>query len=400
MNNNVLITQEELLKEKFNSQEIINTENIAEFLLYFARILQLGVMEELIGGDEFNFISNMLTKAISNCIIIPEDDEFVDDSEQIANYMYVITLYLQSKSNWEAFLELKDLTSIEKAQTFVAEVKSWILKKLTAQILILETNKQNVQKLNMQNVTSCYNSLRKVLNNFMHFDNVSFTFHLKLYHKSSFQPVEYSFLKTDFDYLPNFYEKLSKMISYFILEVSIMAKLNVKSLVNGKLDEAKEISDLMQSKSEVLNKEYEEKINNLRKEYETDLQCYYDSLHRPGRKKKGLKDDVLITRKYVEKKKAIESKLERKFSLLLEEQQTQDNNMIPILDENYSLIDLIKEYALFGLAQKGIFNYPSNAEARGQMLMAINLDVAISEFISMNKTILTNEQINYLLDAI
>lgn len=395
MNNNVLITQDELLKDNFNKQNISKSRNITEFLMYFTRILQLGIIAGLIGKDEFNQISNLLTVAIKNAIITAEDDDFEDNSIQIANYLYVITLYLQAKTNWEAWIELKSITTPKAANEFLENAKKWMLKQVTKEIYILESIKPSVQKLGLSNVTNCYNSIAKVLKNFMHFDNTTFSCDLKTYHKCVFQPGTYIFFYNDFENSPNFFEKICKIIHNFRIEVSIMFKINATNLAKSKITEVDDNLVRQQKKIDALNEEYSKKIKDLRNKYHKDVQYYLNSLHRPGRKKKGVLDEVELQKKYYEQKRVLEDELNTKLRKLEKLQEQQDSYMFEMLDPNYSLTDFIKEYAIWGLSQKGIIQYPTTPEERGKMLISIKTEVAVKQFIDMHKN-LSNEEIEYL----
>ena len=173
-----------------------------------------------------------------------------------------------------------------------------------------------------------------------------------------------------------------------------MTKLNTEDLFMQKKDESDKLSTLIDEKVDSYNRQMKAKLLKLREDFEKDQSEYYERLHKPGRKPKRIYDINEITEKYEAEKRKIENewernsrKLEKQYDSLLKSQNTLQNN-------NFTLTDVIKEYAIYSKACRGDIIYPTTACERGILLSMLDIDEAIKEFIS--STQLSKSEVEYL----
>ena len=393
MSGNELLSREDILKEEFNSQSIETTE----FIKFFTSILQLAYDFNLIDIEQRNLIARNIIIAIEESIILSR--EFDDKSNATENYMYVISSYLQSKSNWEAWCELRKINSVISAKEFLARAKSWLKFRLKSATLNLAKIKQTVLVLNLQNITSCFQNLVNIIKQFEGFDYANVGINLKLSHGdvSMVSIGNYEFVRNDFSSSPNFLERLCECVYEFCMEVGILNTINAKNIIENKQIEAMEDHSRAFEKIEKINRFYKKKLSDLRKEKADNLDYYFDSLHKPGRKRKGCSDEVEIEQEYARKKRALEKEYKQKMALAKKKNEEATYNKMELLKDEYSLVDIIKEYAIFSLAQSGKRLYPESLEERAILLNTIDISFAIEEFVNGIHN-LTNEQRKYLLE--
>lgn len=394
---NELLTREEILKEKFNSRhmEVVNDSTI---IMYFAWILQVAYELELINVQRRDFLAKLIADTIKGSVII--NREFDKTDTAVENYMYVITMYLQSMPNWEAWLELDNINSFHDAKEFLVKVKSWLNNMLRRPKINLGMTKQKVLSLGLENVTSCYKGLVYYIKQLQGFDYANVALKLKSIHfdKSFAQLGSYTFLNEVSSNASNFLEKLDEVIRSFFMEVSIMETINATSIIRNKTMEALDDRSKDSVDIERIDKFYKKKLAIIRKERDDNLDYYFESLHRPGRKKKGCTDEVEIEQTYARKKRAIESAWHKKVEQLKKEKENASFCKMELLMDEYSLVDIIKEYAIFSLAQSGKIAYPESLEERAILLNTIDISSAIDEFVNGIHD-LTDEQRKYLLES-
>ena len=391
---NVLLTKDALLKENFNSYKI-ETKTVEEFLLYFVAILKIGIKNNLIDEQLMEFIVKKITMAINQLIETDEDDEFANIDAQIANFMYVITLYLKEKENWDAYNELIDITSVEKAKELAKKAKLWIQKKLKTQLVKLSLIKSQVDKINQKNVSDCFESMVAYVKKFISFDSINQNFDLKYFHIAAIEfEVSYCLLKEAKK--DNVYDRICENIKNFSIEVAIMSKIDAKTFFDRKKVESDESEDLKEKEINSIDMLYEEKLKSLKTEIDERMHNYLDALHKKGRKKKGCSDEVEIMQEWDLRKRAIESEWIREIEEVSYKHEVSRAYQMEILAKEYTLYDLIKEFAIFSLAEKGKIEYPDTLEKKGVMLRNISFEIAVDEFIEFNKHLLDNEEICYL----
>ena len=97
MENN-LILRKDVEKERFNSQKFEVTE-LRQFLAYYMLILEFAT-------TKLKVINNAEKEAIHKLLISTIAQETENSHVLIANHLYVITLWLTSLENWDAWLQI------------------------------------------------------------------------------------------------------------------------------------------------------------------------------------------------------------------------------------------------------------------------------------------------------
>lgn len=378
-----LLTREDFLKENFNTIKI-DTKDVKRFLLYFGGILELAISGGLINENERNIISNTITNAIE-FETLQEDDDDCTNYIQIRNYMYIINSYLQSKSNWDAWLELRTIKSAGNANVLIHNAKTWITRKLKDSETLLTTIKPSISKLNISTITNAYKILSATLKNAITSTSDITTFDVKEYHNIALNIGTY-ILMDEFKLQneENFFEELCSTIYNFYMEISILSKINAKKLIHDKKNEITAYFTNISNRAESINHMYKDKLSSLKREY--------------SKKLKNCDDQIQADKEYLKAKSNIEKEWEEKLAEFEKQLVKEEICQFEILNGEYSLYDLIKEYAIYGMALKEEIYYPSTMKERNVMLMVIDNKHAISEFISATKQVLTNEQIEFLKD--
>ena len=376
-----LLTREDLLRETFNNSEI-DTKDVQKFLIYFGGILQLGISEGLIDEAGRNFIANAITNAIETKTT--SDDEYVATNYvQIRNYMYIVSSYLYSKSKWDAWLELTAIKSNEDAYTLLDNATNWLNKKLTSYMELLNDIKLSVVKVKVENVSNAYKILVAITKNALASTSDITNFDVKVYHNSALSIGTYILMEENkLQNEENFFEELCNTIYSFCMEVSILSKINAKKVLSGKKREANGYFRSSQIRVAELDCTYKEKLSELKKEYD--------------KKSKKCKDSMALQREYSDAKFKLEKEWEEKSNQLENFLEKEELLQLELLGGEYSLLDLIKEYAIYAMALNEKIVYPETMKERSSMLMVLNTKDAISEFISGNEQILTSKEIEFL----
>ena len=382
MTANQLLTQEALHRDIFNSRWI-NTKDVKVFLMYFGAILQLGMDEGLLDEARRNAIASAITSAIELKTNGDDDDEEYDvNYVQIRNYMYILNSYLQSKSNWEAWLELIKIESRSDAISLMKDAQNWLTRKLNSRMAFLTAIRSNVENLRLSNVTNAYNLLVANMKDFMTCTSETTKFDLKTYHYGIFGIGTYTLMTDETQDADNFCMKFCDVIYNFCMEVSIMSKINTSDLVASKEKESDAYYKEEFKEVEAINDGYEAKLAKLKADFEKKIDNCYDQID--------------AERRYAETKLELEQEWERELDKLEKRQAEAEEFQIEILGGEYSLYDLIKEYAIFSLAKNGVIQYPSTILERSALLMSIEKKLAITEFISINRKVLKDEQVDFL----
>lgn len=376
-----LLSRESLLKDTFNNSKI-DTKNVQKFLLYFWGILQLGVSTGLIEEAECNFIANAINSAIEVATL---EDEEEDDTNyiQIRNYMYLISSYLQSKTNWDAWLEISSIKSTSDVFVLINNAKDWLTTKLTNCKKLLIDTKLYVQQLNLSNISKAYQNLLTTIHNAISCLSIDTKFDIQDYHSTPLSTGTYILMNVeDLQNSENFFVNLYDTIYYFCIEISILYNIDAKKIFKGKEREAELFFTNSFNKVEELNKSYQDKLSELKREYDKNLQ--------------NCDDKMKLDEEYSKAKFYIEKEWEESVSKFEEGLEEEEILHIEILSGEYSLYDFIKEFAIYQMATKGMIAYPSTIQKRNMMLMMLDNKQAISEFLSGKEQLLTLKQINFL----
>ena len=387
-----LITKDNFLEETFNLR-IIETETCQKFILYWIAILHLAVELNVCNETRSNFIASSVMQAIDDVIILDEEDEFEDKDIQINNYLYVLSMFLQTKSNWSIWLRLNTINSIADAKSLLHEAKTWLEKMLTKQKFLLVQTYPKVMNLNLKNITNLYHHLFNTIKSFMAFDVFGNSFNICSYYDQPIYTCNYHFLNTAYEKSKNLYDKLFQIIYNFCIELSIMSKIDASKIIKQKSEEIEDDSLKKIKEINEIDQHYMQEIHSLHKKQHQELNYYFESLDKPGRKKKGFEDDLKIIQNFQEKKEHVERKWKQEIKKIEKKHMKSDFFLIEFTDE-CSLSDLIKEYSLFSFSTKGLFEYPNSLESRSQMLSSLKLDSSIKEFLDFKE--LNEIEIEYL----
>lgn len=380
-----LLTREDLAKENFNNAKI-DTEDIDKYLLYFAAILQLGLSEGLISEVGRNFIANTITKAIE--ISSEGDDEYPTNYILIRNYMYIVSSYLESKTNWDAWLELLSVRTLDDAFILIKNAKDWLEKRVSSAKKCLKDIKESVSKLNLGNVSNGYNILVFTLKNIMSSTSDFTKFDMTCYHGTITTTGTYILMSAkESQNIINFVENICYTVECFCMEVSILCKVNASKIFRDKKIEADKYRNTSLNKVVNLNKQYEDRLFKLKEEYLKQLENKDN-------------DEVEVERRYLSEKYSIEEEQEREIHKLEDYLREEEILHVEIISGEYSLNDFIKEFAIYQMALDEKISYPRTLEERSQMIIDLTIKQAILEFISGNKDLLESSQIEFLKNCI
>ena len=426
-NKNMLLSSETILKELFNSQDFDpekNTEVLSssvyhfkitnKFILYFTQLLQFAFEQNLLNEDARNTIANLLLGSFSK-----HAEEKV---RIVSNYLYITTLWLQSMSNWEAWLQLSSITSAKEASNFLTSALSWFDEKLNQLLKDLKLNQRNCLALKERSIANAFSDLEKTIRETKNLSSVN----LKFLHKSQIA-VPYTFLVEP--EAPNYLERLEKTVQNFSIEMDILAKINAKTIIQEKRKEINQskqkegqkelllqssfntalekLKNQYQEKKEIAQKAQEslsEKIDTLEKEFaakhphlkdralDQAFEDYLDTLP-DDFFDTNAEDPVEIDRWYATMQQQLLEKLEKSQKKL---QKEQDVSTEILLENDYNLDSIIREFALFSLAKNQCVPYPETLEERSLMLAQIPNNVAISEFLMETNGQFSDAELEYL----
>lgn len=377
---NTLISIHDITKEKFNMVKI-EYEDVSQFLLYYMQILQIGVENELISEEVRNGIGETIANAIAE--EVDDEEEFIDTKMPIANYMYVIALYLMSMTNWQAWKKLIKITSFSEAIVFIREARDWFLDQVESLGKELRKAQKSIIKIKFKNVQDAYKILERIIGELKVFflpNKIS----LKERHSRAegLEGKYFTLKDSKSSNSANYLKQVQILVYSFCTEVSIMSKMDTKQLEKFRRNEREE--DFKRETDEVF------KLENKMKKCLKDLKKEY------VRKLNTKEDEIVLTDEYERKKNEIYEQWTKEEEKLNEENSIRDIMKGELINEDVSLMDLIKEYAIFSQASKGEIAYPKTMEERGMALAQIEIKDAMKEFLDSNVVELSEIEINYL----
>lgn len=413
----MLLSREDVAKERFNSQNFKpvsgNTEKEQnQFIFYFMQILQFAFELNLINEEVRNNLATILTTTIEK-----QADGRV---ARITNFLYIVTLWLQSMTNWDAWIKLSSIKTEKEAVLFLNSATGWYFSRLDK---LLESCNQSVT-LKEPSFSRALLVLKETVS-----ESKRLNINLKSAHKSLIA-VSYIFLREP--EALNYLERLEKTVQAFLIEISILQKIDAKSIIRKKhremekfeFQKAKRTLDLqntLENELEALKTKYDQKIqasldaqkkfsnalNELEKKFiaehpelqgdelEEAFDDYLDNLP-DDFWDTTYEDTAEIDKWYQKTKNKIIQKFEKAEKKL---EKVQENIDFSVVSDDYNLETLIKEFALFSLAQKQVIAYPSTLEEKCTILREIPLKMAISEFIKEMKVEFSAEELQYLKAA-
>ncbi len=398
MNQKAIITEETIWEDRFSREHFL-TNKLDDFMMLFAQILRFGISLQLISEEHCKMISNLIVAGIQDSIVIDEDTDEREERLVISNYLYVINLYLNAMSAWDAWLILKEIRTLQDAKDLAKEAKRFLLESLNPSRKLLIAYKESVFTLGIKNVNQYYDALYHYVNRLMAFDSVYQRFDVRTYHQMFFSFGLYTFIHEVDDLSKDLCTRVNEHVNSFCMEVQLMHLVETHQVISYQKQEILENHERRIEELERIDKKYEEKLSLLKDEYDRRLKDFIQSLHRPGRKKYGYTDELEIEEEYSQKKYQIEVEWENVTKRLKNANVTNENVFSLGRIAFYSLVDIVKEYALYAMALKGIITYPDTSAKRAQILETMDAQKAAKEFVENHNNILSKEQIAYLLDT-
>lgn len=418
MEKNYMLTKSAVAKERFNAEYFaiepgFSLEIKNKFINYYMQLIQFAYELDLIPEEARGHIAQALMSAI-------------EKREQgrvliATNYLYVVTLWLQSMSNWDAWLKLSSLKGSSEANTFLDSATSWFKGEVSSLLADLSAIKKAVFALGDNSLKNNYLLLEKEVEAAR-----DLTADLKNLHCADTGFLAYGLLKPVKS--TNYLDGLKQAVAAFVTEISILTKCDIKNVIRQKKKEvatakaelesqtvalnedyAKALKELEAKKSEkldhaaIVRAEYQEKCDTLEQNiaeenpeldedelaelYEEHYNLLFDEYIGP------LPEEPSDIESWYENEKY---QLDLKFKKL-ENSLEQDASNATLPSSECSLRDICKEYALFALASRQLMVYPDTPEARAKALEDISDETAISEFFnSPMATKLSKSDLEYL----
>lgn len=258
MNETTLVSVEELRKEKFN-ELILNVNSASEFLAYYALLLKNAVEYELLLEEEERKILYLMNSQLN--------DYFCSNSKVMSNNLYVLTVYLKCHNNIWQLERIRKLRNQEEVDLLFKEVYDWVCFQSKELKNKLANLKSAVSEINDVSVSKEYMYLLRYSDMIANYSSTDSEIVFKKLHKSV--NCDYNFYSERI--ATDFIDKIKKCVQQFEIEVLLIKKINIGSLVeNLKLN----ISNGMMEKQEA----FEIKVNKVNQELSALKENYYREL--------------------------------------------------------------------------------------------------------------------------
>ncbi|MBP3595827.1 MAG: hypothetical protein J6J60_00275 [Clostridia bacterium] len=384
MNKDYMITQKDIVKERFNSEKI-ECDNIELFLSYFLVVLERAVQFKLIDSYRRDKIFELLFKVFEkntneNCILI-------------SNKMYVFSDWLISLTNYEAFEKLEQINDENSATQIFDLAEKNFFSNLRAMRRYLQCAERSINKIQNSNCKDIHAKLKNIIccmEKYSEIPSISF----KNEHISrSFSVLEYIFLREESG--KTIIEMLKNICYNFAMELQIFSKLDGKQFIEfSNSDYEKKEKEKEQAQIQ-LSKMFEIQLKELQTEKKQKLHSAmlfnqaYDNMTTEERnmvsnEELDKTDEVRIERDYAIKLEEIKTKwtvAEKNLGKAFEI-ESQLEGSLAIQDTNLNLSVCLQELALISLFKRGIINYPENRLQKGVLLGEISVEFAIFEFLN------------------
>ena len=223
LNINGLISADEIRKEEFNAQ-ILDVNDISQFLAYYALLLHTAV--------EYLFISKEQTDKISNSILETFYKRFEGTPIAMSNNMYVLTAYLKTMDNYEQLSILSKVTDVDKAEKLFDKVYQWLLEKIKRMEDDLNSFVEDVRGLKEIEFMNSWKEIHTKVQELKTYSSLDAKVSFKIAHQSFLETASYICTNSDVSYL-NYFERISKWIENFKIEIQILNKLEVKEILKN-----------------------------------------------------------------------------------------------------------------------------------------------------------------------
>lgn len=432
-----LMTNEDAVKQRFNC-ETIDISQLKCFVGYYLCILQLAFEYQFISEKERNVFSEMILRAI---YVEAHDDIIV-----VSNYNYVISLWLQSMSKYDAWKRISSISCMDDAKKFTQEAKEWFLKNVESILSIAKEANEIAVQISDKALIELSNQVMQLVSNFWKAfeEGIASDCNLKSLHKERSTYIGYDFLgEEDIYCTSNYFEKVAVFVRKFRMEIGILQKIASSELVSAiheqdekmaiqkererqtklelerkKID--KKIKEL-QAQLDSLNENYSKRLTSFisyeeaeearvlemeekfRKEHpeldeiemEEALDIYFANEYEYM--DENPYDDPSIELEYSERKAELEEEIDE-----LRNQNEETLNDIALSASRIfrpimTLIKVAKEYVIFDKSQRGEMKYPTRYKQKDAVFSSISTREATSFLLrSVDRFNFSTEEITYL----
>ena len=382
--NNSIVTIEKVKEEQFNSYNF-SVDTVQKYMAYFILLLSVACEMDIISEAEKARINQNLLFAITA--------KTKGKAILVANVIYVYTYWLLSKKPSDALSELRKLVSKDAADVSLEESKKFLKSFITRNRTVLLSVKNKVMKNDNEAITNSYNQLFDLLADCEKFDE-SEDIVFKTMHAIAL-PCVYISLKEP--KRENYFQQLGDFIKIFTTEMGIMAKLNGADFFKNLNEQASANESAYSKALENLDEKYNSELKKLKIEY--------GKMEKEAREKEAnltnsrlyLSPDE-VRKQYLNKKEKLLEAWNREEKAILKKQGMEES--VDIVSAEISipgLCWLIKEFALYIQAQRGLRSYPQTAKAKAKALDGMAEKDAISEVLNFKDNIeLTEGEVIYL----
>lgn len=252
-----LVLREDVNKEEFNMLNL-ETENVSQFLAYYALLLSTAC--------QYGLICQVQAEEISKMILGTFNEKFEYESRVMSNNMYVLTCYLQTMKNSKQIETLLN----NSAQDLFDKANIWFRKELDICEKMLLEIKAQVYNLKDKIIKESFEDLMYTVTECQSFSKIGTNCDFKKVHK---RPVciVYQFSKKESDSEENYLISLRETIKSFVTEISILNKLNPSEIMkNLKSSHKRELNQIV-IKNEVQKVKLEKELEKAKKTLNEEL---------------------------------------------------------------------------------------------------------------------------------
>lgn len=253
-----LILRKDINIEEFDMLKL-ETENVSQFLAYYALLLS--------AACQYGLISQIEAEEISKEILGAFNTKFENESRVMSNNMYVLTCYLQTMKNSEQIERLSN----DSVQDLFDNANIWFRNELDIVKKMLLEIKASVYKLKDELIIKSFEELTDMVEECKFFSKEGTNCDFKKVHKRPI-PIIYQVSYKGLISEENYLQTLSQTVKMFATEISILNKLNpydlMKNLKNSNKRELNQIIIKNEVQKRKLEKELEEAKKTLYHELE------------------------------------------------------------------------------------------------------------------------------------
>ena len=382
--NNSIITIEKVKEEQFNSYDF-SVDTIQKYMAYYMLLLTVAC--------EIGIISETEKERVNQTLLIAIAGKVRGKAILVANIIYVYTYWLLSKKPSEALEELRHIVTSADAEESLEKAKKFFKSFISRNRVLLISVKSKVMKNENETIVNCYNQLQDLLAECEKFDE-SEDVVFKTMHTVSI-PCVYLPLKEP--KRENYFQQLGDFINIFTTEMGIMAKLNGEVFFQN-LNTQSNINEAKYSKEiQALEDKYNAELKKLKEEYEKLEKEAREREANPTNNHIFLSPDE-VRNNYLKKKDYILKAWDSAEKNLLKKQGLEDSVDLVSAEINLpSVVWLIKEFALYTQAKRGMRRYPKMPKAKAKALDGMSNETAISEVLKFkDEILLTESEVKYL----